>query len=263
MKSRVSQKIFGAALITSLMAVPALAENASQLVSINGLASGPAERALQSRGFQYIDSNTNSMGYTYSYWWDGSDKHCVQVEAYRGMVETISDASDKDCHHSGGGSAAAAVGVVAGAAILGALLSHKSHHHEDNKHSDSAKAEAQYDRGFTDGLHNAAYHNYDRSNAYSSGYSAGIEQRDANLSHHHGRGGYSAVAQYQDLQGARAAGADSTLTTRGFANVDGFKTGTTAYTIWNKPDTRQCVQMTVADGRVYDIRDIGQHPKCR
>ena len=67
MTSRILQKIFGTAAIASLTAAPALAEKASQLVSINGLASGQAERALQSRGFQYIDSNTNSMGYTYSY----------------------------------------------------------------------------------------------------------------------------------------------------------------------------------------------------
>ena len=263
MTSAISSKILVAAIMSSLTAVPAFAEKASQLTSINGLEPAAAENALQSRGFKYIDSNTNSRGYTYSYWWDGGDKNCVRVEAYRGMVETIADASDRDCHHSGGGNTAAAVGIVAGAALLGALLSHKSNHHDDDKHYDSAEDEAHYDRGFTDGLHNAAYHNYDRSNAYSSGYSAGIEQRDANLSHHHGRGGYSAVAQYQDLQGARAAGADNTLNTRGFTNVDGFKSGTTAYTIWNKPDTRQCVQMTVADGRVYDIRDIGQHPKCR
>ena len=255
--------LLATAISVAVTASPALAEKASQLTSINGLAAGAAENALQSRGFQYINSNSNSMGYTYSYWWDDADKHCVQIEVYNGMVQTINDASSKDCHHSGGGNAAAAVGVVAGAAILGALLSHKSHHHEDNTHYNSTEDEAHFERGYTDGVHNAAYHNYDRSNAYSNGYTSGVNQRTANLGHHHGRGGYSAVAQYQDLKGARAAVADSTLSQRGFQNVDGFKSGTTAYTVWNKPDTRQCVQMTVADGRVYDIRDIGQHPKCR
>ena len=60
-----------------------------------------------------------------------------------------------------------------------------------------------------------------------------------------------------------AAGADGELTRRGFKNVDGFKSGNTAYTIWSRRDTHQCVQMTVAEGRVEDVRDIGTHPKCR
>ncbi|AKM11154.1 hypothetical protein [Croceicoccus naphthovorans] len=254
-----------AALATAsiLAAMPAHAEKADRLTTLNGLSADGAESALQSRGFKYITSNTNSMGYTYSYWWDASDRNCVQVEAYSGRVETIQDASDSDCHHSGGGNAAAAAGVVAGAALLGALLSHKSHHHDDNQHAAHAEHEAQYERGYTDGLHNAAYHNYERSDHYANGYQAGIEQRQANLSHHHGRGGYAAVAQYQDLQGARAAGGMEELSRRGFRQVDNFTSGNGRYSIQWRPESRQCLQVIVADGRLEDLRDIGQHPKCR
>lgn len=248
--------------VGAMAATPVLAEKANQLTDINGSRGRDAESALQSRGFSHVSTNKNSMGYVYSYWWDEADDDCVQVEVYDGRVETITDATDQDCgHHKG--SAGTAVAAVAGAALLGALLSHKSHHHDDNRHHDDQQAEADYERGYNDGLHNAAYHNYDRSDAYSSGYQAGVDERQANLSHHHRRGGYSQVAQFQDLRDARAAGGMSELERRGFRQVDNFTSGNTRYSIQWRAESRQCVQVTIADGRFYDLRDIGQHPNCR
>lgn len=202
----VKKQLTAGAAILALAATPVLAEKANQLVDINGSYGRDAESALQSRGFAHVSTHKNDMGYVYSYWWDEADDDCVQVEVYNGRVETINDAADQDCgHHKG--NAGAAVGVVAGAAILGALLSHKSHHHDDNKHHESAEDEAHYDRGYTDGLHNAAYHNYDRSEAYSNGYTAGVNEREANLSHHHRRGGYAQVARspISKMRGQQAA----------------------------------------------------------
>lgn len=262
MKVRVTKFLIASAATTALVATPVLAEKASQLVDINGMRGSSAESALQQRGFKHISTNKKSSGYVYSYWWNGGDDDCVQVEVYNGRVESITDATDQDCgHHKG--SAGAAVGAVAGAAILGALLSHKSSHHDDNQHGADAKAEADYERGYTDGLHDAAYHNYDRSEAYSSGYEAGVDQRFANLSHHHGRGGYAQVAEFKDLQGARAAGALDALEKRGFMQVDNSVSGTARYGIWYRAASRQCLQSITADGRIEDIRDIQSHPKCR
>lgn len=246
-----------------LMASPALAKKASQLTDINGATGANAERALQAQGFTYVSTHKNDMGYAYSYWWDAKDKDCVVVEVSNGRVMTINDASGSDCGHSGGGGTAAAVGVVAGAAILGALLSHKSHHHDDGKHLASVEDEAHYDRGFNDGLYNAPYHNYDSSTAYSNGYSAGVEQRNGNLRDHHGRGGYDKVAQFADLRDARAAGGMEELERRGFRQVDNFTSGNDRISIQWRPESRQCVQVIVSDGRFYDLRDIEQHPKCR
>lgn len=252
--------LLGAA--AAMVSVPVLADKANELTDINGSLGRDAESTLEARGFTHVSTNKNTMGYVYSYWWDEGDDDCVQVEVYNGRVETISDASDQDCgHHKG--DAAAAVGVVAGAAILGALLSHKSHHHDDGNHHSDQQAEQDYERGYKDGLHNASYHNYDRSDAYSSGYTAGVDERKANLSHHHNRGGYSAIAQFKDLQGARAAGALSTLEDRGFAQVDNFASGTARYGIWYRAASRQCLQSITSDGRIEDIRDIQSHPKCR
>ena len=147
--------------------------------------------------------------------------------------------------------------------MLGALLSHKSHHHDDNKHHQESVEDRQFDRGYTDGLHNAAYHNYDRSNAYSDGYQAGVDEREANLSHHHRRGGYHEVARYDDLVGKRGPDARDILGDRGFERVSRFGDDNTRYSIMWREESRQCLQLTIADGRVYDIRDIGSHPDCR
>lgn len=262
MKAFATKLVAGTA-IAAMIATPALADKAAQLVDINGSLGRDAEPALQARGFTHVSTNKNSMGYVYSYWWDEGDDDCVQVEVYNGRVQTISDATDQDCGHHKGNNAAAAAGVVAGAAILGALLSHKSNHHQDNQHLSDQQAEALYDRGYNDGLHNAAYHNYEKSDAYSSGYTAGVDQRNANLSHHSGRGGYADHVNFNDLADARAAGGMDELQRRGFTQVDNFTSGNTRYSIQWRAASRQCVQVTIADGRFYDLRDIGQHPKCR
>lgn len=257
-------KLVSSVTLAALVATPALAEKASQLASINGALGRDAESTLESRGFAHISTHKSDSGYINSYWWKSQSKDCVTVEIYDGRVMTINDATPGDCGHNGGnGNAAAAVGVVAGAAILGALLSHKSHHHENNQHLVDAQAEQQYERGYTDGLHNASYHNYDKSDAYSTGYTAGVDERNANLSHHSRRGGYQAYAQINDLNGARAAGGMEELERRGFRQVDNFATGNTRYSIQWRPQSRQCVQVTIADGKFYDVRDIRQHPKCR
>ncbi|WP_394730598.1 hypothetical protein [Altererythrobacter sp. GH1-8] len=253
--------IAGAA-TAALAASPVLAEKARDLVDINGMRGSSAESALQSRGFEHTSTHKNSMGYAYSYWWNERDDDCVQVEVYNGRVETIQDAADQDCgHHKGDGAKAA--GVIAGAALLGALVSHKSHHHEDRNHHEDQKAEADYERGYTDGLHNAAYHNYDRSDAYSSGYTAGVDEREAKLSHHHGHGGYSQVAAYKDVEGMSGSRARDLLNERGFTRVSRFGDDNTRYSIMWRAQSRQCLQLTVADGLVYDVRDIGNHPDCR
>ncbi|MCF8882459.1 hypothetical protein L5849_07085 [Erythrobacter sp. SN021] len=255
-------KLVATAATAALVATPVMAEKASQLVDINGSYGRDGERQLRDRGFSHVSTHKNDMGYVYSYWWDEADDDCVNVEVYDGRVMTINDASDQDCgHHKG--NAGTAVAAVAGAAILGALLSHKSHHHDDNRHHDSVEDEQHYERGYNDGLHNAPYHNYDRSNAYSNGYSAGVQQRSANLSHHHGHGGYRPAARFKDLRNARAAGGMSELERRGFRQVDNFTSGNTRYSIQYDRAGRQCVQVTIADGRFYDLRDIGRHPQCR
>ena len=83
----------------ALSATPALAEKANQLVDVNGMDAGSAERELRNRGFAFVSHERNSQGYNYSYWWDESSDDCIRVEEYRGRVQMINDASDQDCGH--------------------------------------------------------------------------------------------------------------------------------------------------------------------
>ena len=251
---------------SALAIQPVLARGASDLRDLVGARGSSGEMGLEQRGYTYITGNLGSYDTKHSYWWNAADKQCVHVETYDGRYTAITDASNGDCNQKSesGGDVAAAIGVAAGAALLGALIGgHKKHHHDDNAHFDDRNREAAYERGYNDGLHNVAYHNYDRDNAYSDGYRSGVEQRKRNTSYHHGSGGYRQKVAFNTLTGARASGADGSLRNLGFRNVDGFKSGNTAYTIWWRRESQQCLQMTVADGRVYDIRDIGRHPECR
>ena len=253
-------KVIAATAITAMAATPVMAEKARQLVDINGMRGSSAERELQSRGFAHVSTHKNSRGYAYSYWWNRDDDDCVKVEVYDGRVETISDATDQDCgHHKG--AAGAALGAVAGAAILGALIGHKSHHREGRDYDETKTAE--FERGYQDGLHHAQYHNYNRDDAYAHGYEKGADERRANLGHHHRRGGYSRIAQFRDVEGMRGPRARDILRERGFTRVSRFGDDNTRYSILWRSESRQCVQLTIADGRVYDARDIGNHPDCR
>lgn len=247
--------------IVSLAGAPVAAKKAAAVNDLTNETATEAERHLQARGFKYIDGRAGNYGEYYSYWWHEDDKDCIVVEANDGQVLTINDAKDKDCHHNG--DAGAAVAAVAGVAILGALLAHKSDHHDDKEHFSDANHEKQYDRGYQDGLHHRQYHNYDDSKYYSRGYAKGVQQRNNNSRDHSGYGGYNQQAHFKDLRGDRASSADAAMRQRGFTNVDGFKSGSTAYTIWNRRSSHQCIQMAVANGKVNSIVDIHTHPKCR
>ncbi|GJL83993.1 MAG: hypothetical protein DHS20C01_36270 [marine bacterium B5-7] len=75
--------------------------------------------------------------------------------------------------------------------------------------------------------------------------------------------GYGSSADYSDLVGLRASSAERELEDRGFRNVDSFKSGSTAYTIWYKRRGHHCLQMAIADGRADSIVDIHRHDECR
>jgi hypothetical protein len=242
-----------------------------------GARAGSAESELQSRGWVLTDGHKGGSA-SYTYWWNSNRKGCVMVTTRDGRYSAITDATPGDCnqHSSGGGSDAAAVGAVAGAAALAAvLLAHKSGHHDSGQHYDEGQKEADYERGYRDGLHNSAWRNDSRSDSYSSGYQNGVDQRQRELADSGGgwsdnRGSGSdrryggANADFSDLVGAKAAGVETDLQSRGFRNVDGFESGSNGKgTIWWNGRTRQCLQMITVNGRADSIEDIQTHQYCR
>ncbi|MCP5388772.1 MAG: hypothetical protein H6915_03325 [Novosphingobium sp.] len=264
MISGISKSIGTASLAMALCATPVLAKSASHYQDLVGARGSSGEMELERSGFTYIDGHSGSS-YVHSFWWHARDKNCIEVKTADGRYQAIVDAPNSDCHQKDGssGTGAAVAGAALGVALVAALASHKSSHHEDGKHYDDQAHDAQYERGFNDGLHNAAYHNYDKSDYYARGYEAGVDQRSRNTGYHSGKGGYSHHVSLSGIQGRDAIWAIDEMTARGFENVDSFSSGNTLYGIYYNRSAGQCVQMTNADGQVYDIRDIGTHPKCR
>lgn len=76
-------------------------------------------------------------------------------------------------------------------------------------------------------------------------------------SHGSSGGGLTGIA------GMNSIAAIDAMTARGFANVDSFESGTTQYGIFYNHASRICAQLTMADGKVLDARDIKTHAKCR
>jgi len=261
--SKIRKSLIASAAIAGLIATPVFARSANQLRDIVGARGSSGESELEARGFTHIDTREGGYSKT-SYWWHSRDRNCVQVVTADGRYQSISDATNGDCNQrSGGTSAGAVAGAAIGVALLAALASHKSHDHDDGQHYADQREEEQYERGYNDGLHNESYHNWDRSNQYSSGYQAGVRQRQNNTSYHSGRGGYAPHVSIADLKGMDSIRAIDAIHDRGFVDADSITSGSTIYGIYYNRETRQCVQVTNADNRVYDIRDIGQHPNCR
>jgi hypothetical protein len=272
-----------AAVSLVLTPIAATAKSANDLRDLVGARAGSAEGDLESRGWTMITGHKGGNA-IYNYWWNRDRKDCVMVTTRDGRYASITDTSAGDCNQksSGGNDAATVAAVAGGAALLAALLSHKSGHHDNGQHLDDSQKEADYERGYRDGLHNSAWRNDSRSESYGTGYQAGVDQRQRELDQgnsyggnqygNNGNSGYSnnsygsnnGSVDVADLVGAKAAGVESDLKSRGFRNVDGFQSGSNGKgTIWWNSRTRQCMQMITADGRADSITDIQTHPRCR
>lgn len=254
--------------LSAFCAVSSLGQ-ANTLQDLVGGRASSGEGELESRGYVLTHSDKSDDS-SYTYWWSSRAKKCVVVRTTDGRYASIVDTLPGDCNQTekrkdnNNAAVGAAVGIGAAAAIIGAIaMSHKSHHHDDDKHHDDPNKEAEYERGYRDGLYNSSYHNYSNTENYRKGYEAGVKQRRQETSHSSGYGGYAPYVNLNDLVGARASTGEDEMRSRGFRNVDGFKSGNTSYTIWWNGRTRQCIQVATADGRYDSVTDIQTHPKCR
>jgi hypothetical protein len=257
------------AAISVALPSPGIADTPSNVRDLVGARAAGGETALGERGYINVKTRKN-RDEAWSYWWNRSRKECLMVSTYDGRYDKITTTTSGDCNQSDGNAGAA----IAAAAIIGALvIAHNAQDHNDKQHSRNASTEADFDAGFRDGQYNYSYSPANRSDSYADGYEEGVKERENNAPHRRENGGsynqshnvYGGAAKvaFDDLNGARAAGATDEMSRRGFDNVDAFKQDSTAYTIWYNSLSRQCVQMTVTDGKVYDVRDINTHPKCR
>jgi len=152
---------------------------ATQLADLNYQDVGWSRGELAKRGYQ----KRSQDGSGYEYWWNGGSSQCVVVRAEGGKVLSVTNTSPIDCGEqasnatSGDNKAAAAVAVGALALLGIAAMEHKSHHHDDNRHDDSSNTEADFERGYRDGLYNQPYNANQASTQYGEGYSSGQKDR--------------------------------------------------------------------------------------
>ena len=220
---------------------------------------------LRQRGYTEISSDYHH-GKTVEYWWSSAKNLCVKAHAddKEGKYTAISKTSSTDCNQyheeATKGDNTAAIAIGAAALIGAAILAHKSHERDD-KHGDDSKSVAEFDRGYRDGLHHERYHNYNNTTAYSDGYNSGQQKRDEETRHrsrdgHHS--GYQSYVSLDDLVGARAAGADSQMRSRGFKDTGGYKQDGKSYVLWHNAESRQCVSAVTQDGRIKKIEPVAE-----
>ena len=287
--SRRVTKIVAGFVSFSMVATPALAKSADSLQDLIGAKGAGGETELQARGFEHVETKKDATA-SHSFWWNASKKDCIEVVTIDGRYSSIADVSNSECgQKSSNGTAVAAAAI--GAVALGALLlsrkdkdKHQQEYNQDWQEVEVYNLQTGTLRIFRDPSKDSRQRGTVGAGTILRNYGCDMYGGESwcEVSTMNGRtrgwardrylrattsrpgygSGYNSPAQYSDLNGARASSADSSLRQRGFRNVDGFKSGYTAYTVWYRSSSRQCVQMTVADGRVQDIRDIRTHPKC-
>lgn len=77
-----------------------------------------------------------------------------------------------------------AAAAAAAIAILGiAALAHGKHHYTGGYEPDNGDSTAEFERGYRDGVHGYAYHEYRSTADYAQGYQAGDRERENSMAH--------------------------------------------------------------------------------
>jgi hypothetical protein len=223
-----------------------------------------AARELPRRGYVLMNSAPARSGY-WQYWWNEQREQCVRVSFNDGRVTRLKATDEHDCNQtvkSSKGPSKGAQIAIAAAAIAGvAALAHKSHESNKDRANQSPQEVAEFERGYRDGLYGQGYHNYNNRSDYSDGYNKGAERRAVETSYRSPQGHHSGYAGYvnvNDLVGARGSSADGELRARGFVDKGGYQQAGRAHSMWWNAGTRQCLNMTVRDGRVERLEPIAE-----
>lgn len=248
-----------------LAPVAAAASTPGSVRDLVGVRGSSGEDQLEYRGFHRISGHTNYDS-KISYWWNGSTKECIKVVTYDGDFRSIDKTTNADCHQKGDSGDKTAAVAIGAAALLGIVaLASKSHHREDKDYDDRGTAE--FERGHRDGLYGQPYHNYNRNDAYSSGFDSGVRERAGQTSYRGGYaygGGYSAYAEFNDLNGQEREYARSQLSSRGFVQRDYKKVddGRGRYMTYWREASKQCLVVNSRNGYVYSIESVSART-CR
>jgi hypothetical protein len=263
---KIAGKLFAAAATVAMVVAPvtAIAKTPGSVRDLVGARGSSGETQLEYRGFHLISGHVEDDS-KISYWWNGNTKECIKVVTYDGNYQSIDQTSNSDCNQKGGSGDKTAAIAVGAAALLGiAALVSKSHHRGDKDYDERGTAE--FERGHRDGLYGQAYHNYSRSDAYSSGYDSGVRERAGQTSYRGGYnqgGGYSAYAEFNDLHGQERNYATGQLSSRGFTQLDNKRTDDNGrYMTYWRAASKQCLVVNSRNGYIYSIESVSART-CR
>jgi len=262
---KLAGKMCAAAATVAMAVAPVAAANTPGSVrDLVGAKGSSGEDQLEYRGFHRISGHTEYDS-KINYWWNGNTKECIKVVTYDGNFQSINKTTNADCHQKGDGGDKAAAVAVGAAALLGVVALASKSHHRDGKDYDE-RGTAEFERGHRDGLYGQPYHNYSRSDAYSSGYDSGVRERANQTSYRGGYshgGGYSAYAEFNDLQGQERNYATGQLASRGFTQLDNKRTDNNGrYMTYWRAASRQCLVVNSRNGYIYSIESVSPRT-CR
>ncbi len=115
----------------------------------------------------------------------------------------------------------------------------------------------EYNRGYNDclaGRHNEAQ----KSRSYRQGCRAAQDERGMDARPRHRR-----TVGIPSVNGMEPVQALTAMASRGYRNVGTSAVGGMIAGFYFNPETGECVQLTSANNRVVDARDIGTNPRCR
>lgn len=172
MRAFISSALSLALVTTSLAGVaPAAAQTAPGMGDLIGVRGSSVENELANRGYKFERNNGAA-----AMWWNSDTRKCVSVAVSNGRVASIQSGSASDCGKSSNNDAAIA-GVAAGAVAVGLIAALSGHHKNTDNRNNAAAYNAEYQRGYNDGMYSSHYSNND-SEAYHSGFMAGETERN-------------------------------------------------------------------------------------
>ncbi len=255
-----------------LIVVPAIAQDTpSDLRDLVGARASSGESELRRRGFTFVKTEEGGDR-KWSNWWNNRRSLCITVVTMNGRYNSIVDSPAFDCNrgnNSNDDSQAIppdwAVGTFYGRGPNGERITLMI--------TDIGNVQADVNGGMSYGKYISGNRiNINGSVSRVSRERGGIVTTSVQngeriaysrtLSGGGGGSGGGRKVDVSDLVGARASSGDTEMRSRGFRNVDGFKTGNTSYTIWWRRQSSQCIQVATANGRYDSVSDIGSHPRC-
>ena len=265
--------------ILLLLSFSVFAQNTPRdLRDLVGARGSSGERELQNRGYSFVKTEEGGDR-KWSYWWNNNRRTCVSVVTYQGRYSSITTSPSADCGQ----------------------YSDNSNNNSNGRQGVTVYSEKNYrgssqsfgvGRFLSAGNQLGALRNDDASsvvvergfrvrlceNEGSSGAGEGrceeYGEGRFNLRYNDkasyievnrigGGGGGGRQVDLSDLEGIRASSGEQEMRSRGFRNVDNFRSGSTRYSIWWRSRSRQCIQVAIANGRYDSVTDIGQHDRCR